>query len=147
MALMRYRKQDPFKALEDLQEEINRLFDTSLSLPKVRDEIFIPSVDISEDKDNVYVDVDIPGLEQKDIKVSLNKGILVISGSKQESKEEKNKNYHRIERFQGSFLREIPLDSNIDASQVKARYKNGVLHITLPKKEEEKTKSIEVRVE
>ena len=147
MALMRYRKQDPFKALEDLQEEINRLFDTSLSLPKVRDEIFIPSVDISEDRDNVYVDVDIPGLEQKDIKVNLNKDTLVISGSKQESKEEKNKNYHRIERFQGSFLREIPLDNNIDTSQVKAQYKNGVLHITLPKKEEEKTKSIEVKVE
>ncbi len=147
MALMRYRRDDPFKYLEDLQDEINRLFDASLSLPRIKDDIFVPSVDISEDKDNVYVAADIPGLEQKDIKVSLKNDVLTISGSKQESKEEKSKNYQRIERFKGSFLREIPLGVSINVSKVKANYKNGTLRVTLPKEEQEKTKSIEVEVE
>jgi HSP20 family protein len=148
MALMRYRRNDPWKMLETLQEEINKLFDFSFGkIPATKEEILSPSVDIWEDKDNIYVEADLPGFEQKDIKVSVKGDSLSISAKKEETKEEKKKNYYRCERFQGSFYRELDLPSSVDTSKIKAQYKNGVLKITLPKVEKEKEKEIEIEVE
>ncbi len=148
MALMRYRPEDPWKALETLQDEINKLFNFSFGkFPALKEEILAPSVDIWEDKDNIYVEADLPGFDQKDINLSIKGDSLVLTAKKEETKEEKKKNYYRCERFQGSFYRDIALPSSVDASKVKASYKNGVLKVTLPKKEEEKEKEIKVEVE
>jgi HSP20 family protein len=148
MALIRYRRDDPWKMLETLQEEINRLFDFSFGkLPALKEETLSPSVDVWEDKDNIYVEADLPGFEQKDIKVSIKSDSLSISAKKEETKEEKKKNYYRCERFQGSFYRELDLPSSVDTSKIKANYKNGVLKITLPKIEKEKEKEINIEVE
>ena len=148
MALMKYKRDDPFRALEALHDEINKLFNFSWGrFPTLREEILAPSVDVWEDKDNIYVEADIPGFEQKDISLNLKGDTLIISAKKEETKEEKKKNYYRCERYQGSFYREVILPSNIDASKIKAGYKNGVLKVTLPKKEEEKGKEIKIEVE
>ncbi|MBN2121284.1 MAG: Hsp20/alpha crystallin family protein [Candidatus Omnitrophica bacterium] len=138
----------PWRTLEDIQDEINRLFDFSYDRDLAeRAGITAPLVDISEDKDNVYVEADLPGLEQKDISVNLRKNSLFISGKKEEVKEEKNKNYHRSERVSRSFYRQILLPALVDQSKVKANYKQGVLKLVLPKKEEAKEKDIKIEVE
>jgi len=148
MALMRYKRDDLWKTLDTLQEEISRLFNTrALKTPSVYEEMLAPSVDVWEDKDNIYVEADIPGFDQKDIHLDLKGDSLIISAKKEETKEEKKKNYYYSERYQGSFYREITLPGNIDESNVKAAYKSGVLKVRLPKKEEEKKKEIKIDVE
>lgn len=146
MNLVRYH--EPFRGLDDLHDEINRLFGVSMGkqlLPK--EDILAPSIDISEDREHVYVEADLPGFDQKDIKVTAKGNMLSISAKHDEKKEEKNKNYHRIERVQGSYFRQVMLPSTVESQKVKAGYKNGVLKLTLPKKEEEKGKEIKVETE
>ncbi|MCD6539102.1 MAG: Hsp20/alpha crystallin family protein [Candidatus Omnitrophica bacterium] len=147
MKLVRW-SDNPWRALEQLQDEINRLFDFSIGrFPQELGTVYAPSVDVSEDKDNIYVEADLPGLEQKDINITLRRDSLCISAKREEKKEEKRKNYHRIERASRNFYREIALPSTVDADKIKAVYRNGVLKVTLPKKEEEKEKEIKIDVE
>ncbi|MCM8826060.1 MAG: Hsp20/alpha crystallin family protein [Candidatus Omnitrophica bacterium] len=126
---------------------MNRLFDFSLAkLPKDKD-VIAPAVDVYEDNENIYVETDLPGFEQKDIKLSIKGDNLVISAGREEKKEIKKDNYHRLERFHGEFQRVVNLNKKIDSTKIKANYKNGVLKVILPKKEEEKSKEIEIKVE
>ncbi len=148
MALVPYRASDPWRLLMSLHNEMSRLFGYSFgSFPSFKEEVFAPSVDVWEDKDNVYVETDLPGMEQKDIDLKLKGNSLVISAKKEEAKEEKKKNYYHAERYQGSFYRLMDLPSPVNASKIKASYKNGVLKVTLPKEEEEKSKEVKVKVE
>ena len=117
------------------------------SIPFFKEEEFTPSVDVWDGKDNIYVEADISGVEQKDINVNLKDNTLTISAKKEEAKEEKKKNYYRSERYQGSFYRAMQLPSSVDESKIKANYKNGVLKLTLPKKEKDKAKEIKINVE
>ena len=145
MALIPYRKRDP---LATLRNEMSRLFDSPFgAFPLLREESVVPSVDLSEDEHNIYVEADIPGFEQKDVNISLKGHSLLISAKREESKEEKKKNYYCCERFQGSLSRSIDLPSSIDEDKIEAKYKNGVLNVTLPKREEAKAKEIKVKVE
>ncbi len=148
MAFLRKREWDPIRGLLDIQEEINKLFDSSLSRwPAGKDFAFSPAVDVYEDDSNFYVEADLPGLDPKDIKLSLESGILTIRGKKEQKQEEKKANYYRLERFSGEFYRQVAFPSNVDTSKIKATYKNGVLKITLPKTEETKGKEIKIDVE
>lgn len=148
MALMRYRGVDPWRALETLQEEINKLFKFSFDrLPALEEGVFSPNLDIWEDKDNIYVEADLPGFEEKDINLKMRGDSLIISAKKESKKEEEKKNYYRCERFQGSFYREVELPTPVDPTRIKATYKRGVLKVELPKKEEEKEKEIKIEVE
>ncbi len=104
------------------------------------------NIDLEETDKSIVVKADLPGMEEKDIKVELSDNILTISGSRSEKREEKNKNYHRIERFEGSFCRSIELPREVDASKAKAEYKKGVLTVELPKLGESKTKKIDVKI-
>ncbi len=104
------------------------------------------NVDLEETDKAYIVKADLPGMDEKDIKVELNDNILTISGSRTENREEKNKNYHRIERFSGSFCRSIELPREVDANKAKAEYKKGVLTIELPKTGESRTKKIDVKI-
>jgi HSP20 family protein len=133
--------------LEDIQEDINQLFDFSqASYPQLR-ESRLPASDIYEDEKNIYVEADLPGFEQKDIKVSLKDGSLRISAKKEEKSEVTRKTFQRRERIQGSFERIIPLANKVEVGKIKAHYKDGVLKLTLPKTQEEKEKEIEISVE
>jgi HSP20 family protein len=153
MAIVRWRKRDewdPFKDLIDLQKEINRLFETSFSrLPQrfVSEESFAPAIDLYEDENEYVVEAELPGLKQDEIKVSVEDDILSISGEKKREKEVKEENLYRSERFYGKFERQIVLPQNADRENIKASYKDGVLKVIIPKKEEAKPKKVDIKVE
>lgn len=146
MALMPILRTDPWRSMESLRDEINRLFESPFR-GTTGETFSLPSMDILEDNGNYYVEMDLPGLEKKDIKVELGENNLTISAKKEQKREEKNKNMLRNERFSGSFYREIELPGYTDPSKVKANYSNGVLTVTLPKVEEKKKKENRVEVQ
>ncbi|MGD9014493.1 MAG: Hsp20/alpha crystallin family protein [Candidatus Omnitrophota bacterium] len=133
MNLIKWRSQnlfDPFTDLFGLQDE----------------KAWAPAVDIYDNKSNLVIKADLPGMTQKDIDVSVEDDVLRIKGEKKKEHEEKRDNYFRLERSYGYFERSFALPSNVDATKVKAAYKDGVLELTLPKKEEAKPKQIKVDV-
>jgi HSP20 family protein len=105
-----------------------------------------PAVDISEDENNIYVAMEIPGMKKEDINVSLENNVLSLRGEKKQEKEIKEENYHRWERNYGSFSRAFELPMPVQADKIKASYKEGVLHVELPKAEEVKPKDITIEV-
>lgn len=147
MALIKYNRLDPWRDLENLHEELNKLFNVSFGSDLVpQSQTRSPMIDVWEDEKQVYVEADLPGFEQKDVKVSLKDDVLVISGQKEARKEETKKNYFRCERYKGRFYRSIGLPSSVDASKVKAQYKQGILHIEMGKKQNEGEKEISIDV-
>jgi HSP20 family protein len=105
-----------------------------------------PSVDITEDDNEWVVKADLPELKKEEVKVTVESGVLTISGERKLEKEEKNKKYHRIERAYGSFVRSFSLPDGTDSSKVNAEFKEGVLKIHLPKSEQAKPKSLQIKV-
>lgn len=104
-----------------------------------------PPVDVAEDNEKIHVKVEVPGMEEKDLKISFEDGLLTVSGERQFERRE-DRNYHRIERTYGSFVRTFSLPRSIDASAIVASYRNGVLEIDIPKKEEAKPRQIQINV-
>ena len=150
MALIRWNPRrdlwDPFASLADIRDEMNRLFDTSLRHQGVFDGTFSPSIDVVVGKDNLVVKADLPGLSKDDVTVSLQENHLTIKGEKKHEFEQKETNYFVSERAYGSFTRTIELPAAVDARKIEARFKDGVLEVTLPKTEEAKPKQIEVKI-
>lgn len=147
---VRREESNPFTSL---QHNINRVFDDFFSgsnlEPFGRLTGFTPRVDITEDDKEVKVSAELPGMDEKDIDVSVTKKALTIKGEKKEEKEDKGEGYYRCERSFGSFHRAIPLDSEIDTDKVEASFKKGVLNIVLPKSSEfvKETKKVTVKSE
>ena len=142
---------DPFRDLETIQNEMNKLFDSSLVRFGDRnagllDGAWSPAIDVYDSKDNVMVKADIPGMSKDEIDVSVRNDTLMIKGEKKHEKETNEKDYVKTERFYGAFNRALRLPSEVDASRVEATYKNGVLELILPKKEESKPKQITIDV-
>lgn len=138
-----------FPELESFQDEMDRLFDFSFSRrPGSRslESAWAPAVDIQDGKESILVKADLPGLNKDEIEVTVEGDTLILKGEKKREEKVEKENYVRSERYYGAFYREIPLPSGVDANQVKAVYKNGVLELTLPKKEEVKPKQISVEV-
>ncbi len=139
-----------FRELGTLRDEMdrmwNRFFGEWPSVEPFRGE-WAPSLDVSETQDNVVVRAEVPGMDAKDVNITLNDGLLTIRGEKKVEKEEKDENYHLTERRYGSFSRSIRLPFDIQADGIKANYKNGLLTITMPKSEKAKPKEIRVKVE
>ena len=104
-----------------------------------------PPVDVAEEKDHILVKVEVPGVDEKDLRVNFEDGLLTISGQRQFERKD-DRNYHRIERTYGSFVRKFSLPRTVDANAITASYKNGVLEIEIPKKEESKPKQIQINV-
>jgi HSP20 family protein len=140
---------DPFRDLFDLQRGINELFGGSVGSP--REEVALrawtPAVDVYEDENAFLIKIDLPEVTRDDVKVSLNDNTLSISGERRVENEEKKENYHRVERSYGQFYRSFTLPPNVDPMAIDAKFKDGVLRLTLPKKEEAKPKQIEVKVQ
>jgi len=97
------------------------------------EDLYVPNLDISEDKENFYVIAELPGLEEKDVKVTVNDNVLTISGQKERKEAKKDRNYHRVERSFGEFTRSMSLPKNVKASMINGAFKDGLLEITLPK--------------
>jgi len=147
MKLIKSRRAAPVGALELLHDEFGKLFDFSwAAFPSLSQELRVPSIDISEDKDNIYVEADVPGFKEKDVKLNIKNDILTLSTEKTEEKEENKKNYYHSERFQGNVYRQIALPQAVDRAQAAATYKEGVLKITLPKKEKKGEEEIKINV-
>lgn len=135
---IRRENESPMMAI---QNEMNRLFDNffadpfdlaPLSARRLATE-FSPRVNVSETDKVVQVTAELPGMEEKDIQINLERDVLLISGEKKSESEETGKNFHRVERSYGSFQRAIPLVSDVQEDKVEATFKNGILTITLPK--------------
>ncbi|MCC7210320.1 MAG: Hsp20/alpha crystallin family protein [Candidatus Brocadia sp.] len=136
--------------VSSMQEEMNRMFDRFFKGGELSDfavaGTWAPPLDLSETADKVTVKAEIPGLDPKEIDISIQGETLIIKGEKKEEKEEKGKNYYRMERRYGSFSRVVDLPASVDTNKVTAECKNGVLEITMQKKEEVKPKQISVKV-
>ena len=146
MDLVQWR---PFREVTRLRNEMDRLWDEYFG-PGRRafqplEETWLPAVDVAETGDKVTVKAEIPGMEAKDIEISMVGDTLTIKGEKKAEREEKDENYHMVERSYGSFSRAMKLPVAVDADKVEATYKNGVLTVVLPKKEEVKPKAIEIK--
>ena len=134
-----------------LQDRVNRIFRESFS-PERPDEAlttsnFAPPVDVYEDEHNITLKIEVPGIDEKDINVSIENSTLTVRGERRFEKDEKEENYHRVERMYGSFTRSFTLPNTLDPEQVSANYEKGVLKIRLAKKTEAKPKMIKVNIE
>lgn len=110
-------------------------------------EVSAPAIDLYEEKDDIVVKVELPGMEKDNIQVNLSDHTLTIKGEKKKEQEIKEKNYYRSERAYGSFIRTLELPKDVHGDKVKASFKNGVLEVRLPKTEEAKTREIKVKVD
>ena len=138
-----------FGRLTDLRDDLVRLFESPLAEWARASNLLSgwnPALDLYEDKDNLYVKVELPGLKREDIDVSLHEGSLSISGERKSEQKHEDAEVYRAERFFGRFQRTVTLPTPVAADKVKAQYKDGVLNITLPKTEEAKPKHIDVNV-
>ena len=135
--------------LTSLRDEIDRLFDNPLAELARSSQLlsgWTPAFDVFEDKDNVYVRTELPGMRKEDINLSLHNGSLSVSGERKSDDQLKEAEVYRSERFFGRFQRTITLPTPIAVDKVKAQYKDGLLEVTLPKAEEAKPKHIDVNV-
>ena len=152
MDLMRaMMNRDTFRELENMSDRLNRLL-TGRSAPGGgRDESmaladWAPAMDVMETEEEFQIRAELPGVEKEEVKLSVEEGVLTISGHRQQEKEEKGKRYHKIERAYGSFARSFTVPAAVDEQKVTAEFKNGVLTVRLPKSEKARPKSIEVTV-
>jgi HSP20 family protein len=124
----------------------DRFFE-DFNIPTLFDEerAWVPAFDISENEKEYIVTAELPGIDPKDLDVTLSDGILTVKGEKKQEKEDKGKDYHRIERRYGSFHRSFQIPGEIKADKVDASYKNGILKLILPKAESSVAKKIEVK--
>ena len=107
---------------------------------------FSPRVDISESKENVFVRAELPGMKADEVKITLADNILTLRGEKKRSEESKTEDYHRIERSHGQFVRQFTLPDNLNEEAIEATFADGVLDITIPKREPEKPKEREIAI-
>ena len=138
-------RHDPFNDLRTLQ---NRLFEPFFGRFNFTDDAlasgtWAPAVDVAEDGDKIHVKVEVPGMEEKDLKINYEDGLLTVSGERQFEQRD-DRNYHRIERSYGSFVRSFSLPRSVDASAIAANYRNGILEIEIPKKEDAKPRQIKI---
>jgi HSP20 family protein len=150
MAIVRW---EPFRDLVSLQDRMNRLFDQSFrGISRGADEedwalgAWAPAVDIYEKDGNIVLKAELPGIDPKDVDVRVENNILTLRGERKLDEEVKKDNYHRVERSYGNFTRSFTLPNVVDTEKIKAEFKDGVLRMTLPKKEEAKPKQISISV-
>src|SRR5262245_25813875 len=145
MAVVRW---DPFRDLSVLQDRMNRLFDTAGrnwgTEEPAATTTWSPAVDIFETEGEIVVKAELPGMERKDIALNLENNVLTLRGERRFEKETKDDNYHRIERSYGGFRRAFSIPATVDEEKINAEYKDGVLKIVLPKKEQAKPKQIRI---
>ena len=141
----------PFRELERMRREMDRVWDSFFEEKPSRkvEEVgeWSPTLDVLETKNDLVVKAEIPGIDPKDIDISLANEMLIIKGEKKQEKEEKEENYHLMERSYGSFARTIQLPKEVQSDKISASYKNGVLKVRLLKSEETEKKEIKIKVE
>ena len=141
-------KYDPFRELRSLQDEMTRLFTGVMPAQFNREEMthgaWAPSVDIYEDKDRLILEAELPGMSRDDFDISVENNVITLHGERKFEKKTEGDNYHRVERSYGSFARSFTLPQTVTADGATADFENGVLRVSLPKREETKARKIEI---
>lgn len=141
-------KYDPFRDLRSLQDEMNRLFSGTFSRGG-QDEImrgaWSPQVDIFENKDQIVLEAELPGMKAEDVNISIENNVLTLYGERKFEKKDEQDNFHRVERSYGSFTRSFTLPPTVSSESADAEFENGVLRLTLAKREEAKPRRIEIK--
>jgi HSP20 family protein len=133
-----------------LRGELDRLFDDFFGSPMRRtgdgqpQGVWAPAVNVREDVNNYYVEAEVPGMSKDDLQIEVENNVLSLRGERRFEKKDEQENYHFVERSYGSFYRSFALPKNVDGDSIQAEYKDGVLHVTLPKRPEVKPKKISV---
>ncbi|MBN2510737.1 MAG: Hsp20/alpha crystallin family protein [Spirochaetales bacterium] len=151
MALIKWKNRDlydPWADFKSLQDEINALFDIDRvpTTTGLFDRSVSPAIDVIEDEHTYTVVCELPGMNEKDIDVSIASNVLTIKGEKKNEREEKKGSYYKKESWSGSFQRTLPLPASVNGDKISAQLKDGVLSVVLPKKEEAKPKQISVNI-
>ena len=133
--------------LDRMRREMDRLWDniTRDNHSPTFEYDWVPSLDLSDRGDSLVAELEVPGMDPKDLDISVTGDVLTISGEKKREREEKEQNYHLVERSYGKFSRSVRLPSTVDPDRVEASYKDGILTITLDKTKQAKIKKIEVK--
>ncbi|MCC7410127.1 MAG: Hsp20/alpha crystallin family protein [Gammaproteobacteria bacterium] len=147
---MNLQTYDPLRDLRNLREEVNRVFGRTVSgwpedNSSVATSVWSPAVDLKEEKDSFVLKADLPGVNPKDIEVTMENGVLTIRGERHFESEQDRSGYRRVERTYGSFYRRFALPDSVDAERIEAHTDNGVLHVTIPKAERAKPRQIAVK--
>lgn len=146
MSIVRY---DPFRELRSLQDDMNRLFVTAFPRNFDNEQMargsWNPSVDISENEHAIVLEAELPGMKSEDVELSIENNVITIRGERKFEKKEENDNFHRVERSYGSFTRSFTLPRTVTGEDTQAEFQNGVLKVTLPKREEAKARKIEIK--
>ena len=138
---------EPFRNVNEIQSEMNRLFDGFFGRPATvaaGEHMWAPLADMCETKDDLFVTFELPGVREKDVNVSIIGDMLIVKGERRFERDLKDEGYYRLERVYGKFERSMPLPIPVQADKVKATYRDGVLEIRLPKVEEVKPKEIKI---
>jgi HSP20 family protein len=138
---------NPFRSLLDFDRELSRFFEGGRKAQaETALNAWTPAVDVYEDENAFLIKVELPEVSREDVKVNLSENTLSISGERRFENEDRRDGYHRVERSYGQFYRSFALPPNVNAEGISAQYKDGVLRLTLPKKEEARPRQIDVAV-
>ncbi len=139
---------DPFRELNTLQSRMTRLFEDQFGGREeaLSTAAFVPPVDVYEDEHSIQLKLEVPGVDEKDLDIKVENNLLTVSGERKFEKEEKEENFHRVERRYGSFSRSFTLPNTVNTEDIQADYDHGVLKIRLTKRAEAKPKQIKVNV-
>ena len=141
---------EPYRELSSLADRLTRAF--GVPVPRTRDEeinlgSWIPPVDIAEENDRIVLTAELPGFQPDEVEVQMEGGVLTLKGERKFEEEKEGRNYHRVERSYGQFVRSFTLPNNVDRDSIKASFVDGLLHIELPKREEAKPRQIKITAE
>ena len=148
MAVIRW---EPFRDLVTTQDRFNQLFNDTFARAfgdqhDAAQQAWVPAVDIYETGDNLVLKAELPGINPEDVEIRVEDNTLYLKGERKFEKEVKEENLHRVERSYGTFMRNFALPNSIDADKVKAEYENGILTLTMPKREEAKPRTIKINI-
>jgi HSP20 family protein len=142
-------KYDPFREMRSLQDEVNRLFASSFSRGDSDNDLmrgaWSPQVDIFENQNEIVLEAELPGMKPEDVNISIENNVLTIHGERKFEKKDDKDNFHRVERSYGSFTRSFTLPPTVKSENAQAEFENGVLRLSLAKREEAKPRRIEIK--
>jgi len=141
---MNLTRWDPYRELAGLQDRFNRAY----GRPEREDEVglaaWAPPVDIAEEKDKIVITAELPGFKDNEIEIQTENGMLTLRGERKFEKESEGKNFHRVERSYGQFVRTFSLPNNVDREKIQAKFADGLLRVELPKREDAKPRTIAI---
>ena len=145
---MNLTRWEPYRELATLQDRLNRAFGSTYGRPDRDDEVsmaaWVPPVDIAEEKDRILITAELPGFKENEIEIQSENGMLTLRGERKFETKNDGKNYHRVERSYGQFVRSFALPNNVDREHIRAEFSDGLLRIDLPKREDAKPRTIKI---